>query len=312
MTRYPLIELGLTSEGGWARAPAKVNLWLEVLGRRDDGFHEIETLMAPIDLCDRLELRQVGETDQMIVAGLDIPGTDENIVLKALRQARQTRTIPPLQIHLTKGIPARAGLGGGSSDAAAMLVLLDALFPAPGNQLELHQQAALLGSDVPFFLGQGAALATGRGEILKPISGPFLGGDGAFFNLIVPQMGLETPAVYTALSELLTYSDSHRNFPVGNFQESKVWLDSLYNRLLDGARRLDPRVNQIVAILEPLFAGRWTMTGSGSCFFVGATDRTSSVKDAEILRCRFSEATAGQPGPPPAEILTVPLLSPVG
>ena len=312
MTSYPIIDHALTGNGGWAMAPAKVNLWLEVLRRRDDGFHEIETLIAAIDLCDRIDVEVSGEIDRLSVVGIDVPASDENLVMQALHQARQTREIPPLQIQLTKNIPPRTGLGGGSSDAAAMLVLLTALYPAPGGREELHRQAAAIGSDVPFFCGMGPALATGRGEILEAVEQPFLGGDRAFFNLIFPEIGLETSAVYASLSEHLTSGASHRNFPAGAFREKTAWVHSLHNRLLDGARRIEPCIDEIARALECVSPGRWTMTGSGSCFIVAATDRAGSADDAEILRLHFCGAAQGAPrsGVPAVEIKTVSLLVP--
>ena len=312
MNRYPLIEHGLEATGGWAWAAAKVNLWLEVLSRREDGFHEVETLLAPIALCDRLEVTVSGAADRLSVKGIDVPTSADNLVLKALHSARQTRSIPPLQIQLTKKIPPRTGLGGGSSDAAAMLVLLDALFPAPGGRQELQQQGALIGSDVPFFFGSGPALATGRGEIIEPFSGPFLGGDPVCFHLIFPEIGLETSAVYAALSEHLTSGDSHRNFPVGSFQERAAWVHSLHNRLLDGARRIEPCMSEIAATLELVSPGRWTMTGSGSCFIVAALDPANLAEDAEILRLQFLEVagSGATSGPPQVKIVAVPLLTP--
>ncbi|MGE4602778.1 MAG: 4-(cytidine 5'-diphospho)-2-C-methyl-D-erythritol kinase [Planctomycetota bacterium] len=313
MTPYPLIEHGLEANGGWAFAPAKVNLWLEVLRRREDGFHDIETLIAPIDLRDRLDVQVSGESDKLTVIGIDVPSTQDNLVMRALQAARQMRKIPPLQIQLTKKIPPRTGLGGGSSDAAAMLVLLAALFPAPPGREELHQQAADIGSDVPFFFGMGPALATGRGEILEAVEQPFLGGDRAFFNLIFPEIGLETSAVYASLSDHLTSDDSHRNFPAGAFQEKTAWVHSLHNRLLDGARRIEPCIDEIARALECVSPGRWTMTGSGSCFIVAATDRAGSADDAEILRLHFrgDDKGARRICPPPVEIMTVSILAPI-
>ena len=92
MNRYPLIEHGLEAAGGWAWAAAKINLWLEVLNRREDGFHEVVTLLAPIALCDRLEVTVSGAADRLSVKGIDVPTSADNLVLKALHSARQTRS----------------------------------------------------------------------------------------------------------------------------------------------------------------------------------------------------------------------------
>ena len=148
-------------------APAKINLWLRVLRRREDGFHELETRMAPLALCDRLTLTP----DPALAAGgivftcddPTVPADESNLVLKAVR-ALESGAFPGMRLHLEKRIPHGAGLGGGSSDAAAALRLVQAVF-CPGMAASvLEQAAAAVGSDVPFFLAGGVADATGRGE----------------------------------------------------------------------------------------------------------------------------------------------------
>ncbi len=307
MTRYPLIQRSITTDGAVASAPAKLNLWLEVLHRRPDAFHEIETLMVPVGLFDRLEIRVRGDLDHLQVVGGDAPSNRDNLVMKALDQARTTRSIPPLEIILEKVIPSRAGLGGGSSDGAAMLVLLDTLFSAPGGGSEVVAQAANLGSDVPFFLGSGAALARGRGERLSPAPEPLLGGDRAHFNLLLPDIGVDTATAYASLSDYLTSADSHRNFQVCDFIEKSAWTGSMYNRLLDGVRQIEPSLDEIAILLNRVFPGRWTMTGSGSCFVVAAPDQSMARRDAALLRANLDELGKGSSGLCPLEILEVPL-----
>jgi 4-diphosphocytidyl-2-C-methyl-D-erythritol kinase len=156
-------------------APAKINLTLRVLRRRDDGFHEIATRMAPLQLADRLTLEALpgaaAGTVQFSCDDPAVPGDETNLAVKAVRALEQlTGRLPGVRMHLEKRIPHGAGMGGGSSDAAAVLRGLAALFspalPAEG----LAQAAAAVGSDVPFFLHGCVCDCTGRGEIVTPAS----------------------------------------------------------------------------------------------------------------------------------------------
>lgn len=161
----------LRTESMQVLAPAKVNLSLRVVRRRDDGFHEIETLMVPINLADELVLER-GNAGSGIVFECDdrsLPGGDENLVVKAARSFFVTTGIPgDVRIRLTKKIPHGAGLGGGSSDAASTLMGLNQLFQSGLSPEALGSVAATIGSDIPFFLFKSAALCRGRGEIVTP------------------------------------------------------------------------------------------------------------------------------------------------
>jgi 4-diphosphocytidyl-2-C-methyl-D-erythritol kinase len=155
-------------------APAKINLWLRVLGRRDDGFHELETRLAPLALCDRLTLtpdagRRAGEIG-FSCDDATVPCDESNLVVKAVRAlAGATEPLPGMRLHLKKRIPHGAGLGGGSSDAAAALRLVRAAFREDLTDDALAEAAAAVGSDVPFFLSGWVADATGRGETVVPV-----------------------------------------------------------------------------------------------------------------------------------------------
>ena len=302
MNRYPLIQRQVQEQQGTASPPAKLNLWLEVFERRSDGFHEIESLMVPISLFDRLTIGVACakddastsvEQDRLQVIGSGAPETADNLVMQALALARTTRSIPPLAIELIKRIPSRAGLGGGSSDAAAMLVLLDDLFKAPGGVEEVHSHAQQLGSDVTFFLGSGAAVAFGRGEKLRNAPQPLLGGDLAHFVLLIPEIGIDTRAAYASLSQHLTSGDSRSTFQGCDFVEKSDWVGFLHNRLLDGVRRIEPTLDQIANFLERVHPGRWSMTGSGSCFIVAATGRTEAEEETSLLRSHLRDWADG-------------------
>ena len=152
-------------------APAKINLSFEIKGRRADGFHEIETLMAPISLSDRLTI-EAGPSDGVIEFSCDdpsLPAGDDNLVVRAVKVFREATKIPTgVKIVLEKKIPHGAGLGGGSSDAASTLLGLTELFAAGLSDDDLLKLAAQLGSDVPFFVVRSAAICRGRGEMVTP------------------------------------------------------------------------------------------------------------------------------------------------
>jgi 4-diphosphocytidyl-2-C-methyl-D-erythritol kinase len=149
---------------------AKINLGLHILSKREDNFHNLETLMYPIGLCDILEFlpSKENETDFRLT-GIPVSGEiSENLVYKAFTLLKEKYQIPHLKIHLHKMIPSGAGLGGGSSDAAFMLKGLNQMFGLKLSKTKLQEYAALLGSDCSFFIENVPALASGRGEILSP------------------------------------------------------------------------------------------------------------------------------------------------
>ncbi|MCA8941930.1 MAG: 4-(cytidine 5'-diphospho)-2-C-methyl-D-erythritol kinase [Planctomycetes bacterium] len=180
-------------------APAKVNLTLRVVGRRPDGYHELETLFHAIDLCDELvcertvakgvSLEIVGRAD----GGLPVAAGEDNLVVRAAR-AYVDRVLPEFGLHfrLTKRIPAGGGLGGGSSNAAAAIRLADELCDHALEPAQLHRIAASLGADVPFFLHGRTQLGTGTGTDLRPWPNP----PKLHFLLLLPAFGTSTPEVY--------------------------------------------------------------------------------------------------------------------
>ena len=155
-------------------APAKINLSFEIKDRRADGFHEIETLMTPISLADRLTLDATSSGDNGIEFSCDdpsLPTGEENLVVRAVKLFREaTKLTAGIKIVLEKKIPHGAGLGGGSSDAASTLLGLNELFAAGLQENDLLELAAQLGSDVPFFVVRSAAICRGRGEVVVPTS----------------------------------------------------------------------------------------------------------------------------------------------
>src|SRR6476469_7269340 len=175
-------------------APAKVNLFLEVLGKRADGYHEIATLMLAIDLEDELDVAPA-ESGELSLTCDDpaLPTGPENLVLKAASRLRaETGTSAGARIHLRKRIPWAAGLGGGSSDAAAALEGLNELWKLGLSTAALARVGSDIGSDVPFFLNGPAAWCTGRGEVVTPVKV----GKPLDLVLVKPAEGLGTAEVY--------------------------------------------------------------------------------------------------------------------
>ncbi len=176
-------------------APAKINLSLEIKGRREDGFHEIETLMAPISLSDRLTIERTKSAGgiQFSCDDSSLSNGDDNLVVRAAHLFRKATKIEEgIEIALEKKIPHGAGLGGGSSDAASTLLGLNELFETRLDRKNLIELAAQIGSDVPFFIPGSAAMCRGRGEVVEPAQLP------ASFKLLLvkPDFAVPTPWAY--------------------------------------------------------------------------------------------------------------------
>ena len=150
-------------------APAKINLSLKILGRRDDGFHEIETLISPISLADKIDIERQSRWIDFSCDDPTLPGGDENLAVRAAEAFfEKTKISGGVEIKLHKKIPHGAGLGGGSSDAAATLRALNQLFETKLSREELANLGSTIGSDIAFFLFESAAVCKGRGEIVNP------------------------------------------------------------------------------------------------------------------------------------------------
>jgi 4-diphosphocytidyl-2-C-methyl-D-erythritol kinase len=246
-------------------APAKLNLGLEVVRRRPDGFHELVTVFQEIDLLDRLVLEAAAELT-LDVTGLPVPGGGENLVLQAARLlADETGCRAGARLRLHKAIPTGSGLGGGSSDAAAALVGLDRLWGTALGHRGLRALAARLGSDVPFFLVGGTALGLGRGEVICPLPDlpPLVAG------LLCPDESLSTPEVYRRGSFPLT---GNSQFPIierfAQYVADGTGLEELVrNDLQQAATELLPRIEIWCADLREAGALAVALSGSGSCVY---------------------------------------------
>jgi len=181
-------------------SPCKINLLLNVLGPRADGFHELETVLQPVSVCDRLRFRRGGAGLRLTCTEPSLSTDAGNLVHRAATAFLAAAQIQEgLQIDLEKTIPLAAGLGGGSGNAATALLGLNELFGHPLPAARLQAIAASLGSDVPFFLQSGPALATGRGEKIEPCA-PFPALRGAGLLLVHPGFGISTAWAYQRLA----------------------------------------------------------------------------------------------------------------
>ncbi len=243
---------------------AKINLGLNIIERRSDGFHDIETLFYPVSLFDALEVVQGAggqNSDILTITGTHVPGeTDQNIVLKAAEKIRHEFGIPHLKIHLHKNIPVGAGLGGGSSDGAFMLKTLNRLFGLGLSCDDLKPIAAGLGSDSPFFIDCLPAFASGRGEILKP-SAEIL--DGFHGVLINPGIEVKTKDAYAGCIP----SVPAERLEALLLRPVEEWKDTIVN---DFERTIFPVYPEIRDIKETLYdcgALYSSMSGSGSTVY---------------------------------------------
>lgn len=255
-------------------APAKLNLGLEVLSKRSDGYHEVRTVLQAVRLFDRVDLetsREPGITLSVSPRRLDIGPVEANLAVRAARLLEPPKGAPPgVHIHLVKRIPAGAGMGGGSSDAAAVLVGLDRLWKLGLSAPRLRALAARLGSDVPFFLDGGTQLGVGRGERLRPFS-PCPRGT---FVVAKPPVPAATAAVYSNLNLKLTALGPLSSLSPRSFQHedwTDAWL-SLHNDLEAAVRRLVPEVELLAKRMQRLGSPFVRVTGSGSGVFALAPD----------------------------------------
>ncbi len=174
-------------------APAKINLSLRILKRREDGFHEIETLIAPISLYDEIDIEKQAELIDFECNDPSIPGGADNLVVRAARLFFDaTKLTDGVSIRLRKKIPHGAGLGGGSSDAASTLLAMNELFETKLPREALAKMAESIGSDVPFFIFQSAAICKGRGELVTPTKLP----EPLSILLLKPEFGVPTAWAY--------------------------------------------------------------------------------------------------------------------
>ena len=276
-------------------SPCKVNLLLNVLGKRPDGFHELETIMHPVSVCDRLTLCQTGQGLEMTCSEATLPTDSRNLAYRAAEFFLQAAHIRQgVRLHLEKRIPAAAGLGGGSSDAATTLLGLNELFGGPLGPGALHSLAARCGSDVPFFLRSTPALATGRGEQIEALEA-FPALEGTAFLLIHPCFGIATPWAYRQLArfpEALHGRPSRARKLLALLQKAdlKCAGAEFYNSLEAPVLEKYPILALYQEFLRANGAPVALMSGSGSTTFAVLESPAAAQALAEKFKARFGPA----------------------
>ena len=291
--------------------PAKLNLFLELLERRDDGFHEIDTVMVPIDWCDELHVHRTREpqiqlqvdwlpsrqvladrlgidlSDSESALLLDLPADEKNLVHQALRKFVDVFGVDGgFSCRLDKRIPAGAGMGGASSDAASALRCAAKLTGIAPDDARLIEVAASIGSDVPFFLGVAgddsikAARATGRGEKLDAVDLI------TRLDLVVvyPAVSLSTAKVYANSQVPLASQNACRLMEMLSNGDLSQIETGMMNRLTDPAKKLAPQIEEILESLWRMELRTCQLTGSGSACFAIASSSTEAKRATARLR----------------------------
>lgn len=285
------------------QAPAKINLYLRVLGRRPDGYHLLATLMQKLSLCDQLTLTRVSGANRLECPDSDLPVNDDNIVLRAadLFCSSLRKRLPDncgVHIVLRKSIPVAAGLGGGSSDAAAVLVGLDRLFKAGCSTRELAEMGVRLGADVPFFIHEWpTALATGIGERLTEADGL----ENVLVLLVNPGFPVSTRWVYenlplTSEEKKINLSDSHsehEGFTVEYpYRQAVFTADEVHNDLESVTEASFKEIALIKSRIRAGGAESALMSGSGPTVFGIFTEKMQEQARAcyREMRQRYAQS----------------------
>lgn len=245
-------------------SPAKINLGLQITERRQDGFHNLQSLMYPIPLCDLIEISQLPWQDtplQFTQSGIGTGTTPENnLCIRAWDLMRSEVNIPPVAMHLHKQIPVGAGLGGGSSNASTVLKALNTLVDEPVSKEQLADFAATLGSDCPFFLQEGPMMMEGRGELLSHVSVSL----SAFYLLVLfPEVHISTAEAYSKVTPALPEQQLRQLIEVPVHQ----WRDNLKNDFEPSLFEQYPQLHELKHGLYRAGALYAAISGSGSSLY---------------------------------------------
>ena len=261
------------------KTPAKINLGLHIHKKRDDGFHELESLFQMVSWYDEVELEETLENVELFCDTPGIPNDETNLVVKAARllQNRCPGKCGGVKITLKKNIPSGAGLGGGSGNAAGVLLALNILWNLKIPRDDLISMASELGSDVPFFLMSPCAIGAGKGEILQPVESPI----SFYILMIYPGFPISTPWVYGNLKLKLTKSENNISI-LKNFIMRSEFAQlgaALYNDLEPVVFKRYPEILEIKDELLNSGAEGALLSGSGSTVF-GIFDNPEIAKKA--------------------------------
>ena len=277
-------------------APAKLNLFFEIIGKRADGYHDVCSVCCPVNVFDTLffEAQNSSEVEFICDRGsasantCGIPTGSDNLVVRAIELLRKLFDVQSgCRVQLVKRIPCQAGMGGGSSDAATAIRLASKAWNLRLTPRELMELGAELGSDVPLFFMEGPSLGYGRGEQVEPVGGiPRLD-----FVIVKPPEGISTAEVFQACSaELITDRRSPERLlsglRSGNYGEI---ASGMFNRLEATSRKLCPKIGQIRRMFEKLDCLAHQMTGSGTAWFA----LCRSKRQANQLALQLRQADMG-------------------
>lgn len=267
---------------------AKINLGLNIVSRRDDGYHNLETVFYPIPLHDALEIRTMDERfPSSTPCDLKVTGdaidceSEDNLVTRAYRLLAQDYVLPRVHAHLYKKIPSQAGLGGGSSDAAHMIRLLDERYRLNIGNSEMERYAARLGADCAFFIAAEPAYATGIGTELSPVSNPQLDLSGYSLIVVKPDVAVSTRDAYRSITP------RHPEKCCRDIvrQPIATWRDELTNDFEAPVFAQYPELSDIKRRLYSLGAAYAQMSGSGSALF-GLFQTLPHDADRQFAGCK--------------------------
>lgn len=274
------------------QSPCKVNLLLNILGRRADGFHELETLMQPVNLCDEITFERAEKGIALSCSDKSLPVDAGNLVYRAAEKFLGAAGISAgVKIHLEKKIPLAAGLGGGSGNAATTLLALNELFGGPLGPEKLFEIAAALGSDIPFFLQDKPALGVGRGEKIQSLA-HFPALAGRAFLLIHPGFGISTPWAYQNLARFLAALNGQKGraqklISLLQTADLRTAATGFYNSLEAPAFDKFPILGMYKEFLLAGGAGAALMSGSGSTTFAIAENVSAAESLGEKFKGKF-------------------------
>lgn len=274
------------------QSPCKVNLLLNILGKRSDGFHELETIMHPVPLYDHLTFQHADHGIELTCSESALPTDSRNLVYRAAEAFFQAANIKEgVRLHLEKEIPMAAGLGGGSGNAATTLTGLNQLFGDPLTPTRLETIAASLGSDIPFFLQDKPALATGRGEKIQSLNF-FPALRGTALLLIHPGFGIATAWAYQQLAKFpnsLNGQSGRAEKLISLLQTAdiKSAAAEFYNSLEAPVLQKYPLLALFQQFLRENGAAGTLMSGSGSTTFAVIQNETAGLALIEKFKQKF-------------------------
>lgn len=267
------------------KARAKINLTLDVIGKRPDGYHEVAMVMQTIDLYDQITLTSTDGGIEVSANHPDIPLGPANLVYKAAMVARPVGFSGGVHIHIEKNIPMAAGLAGGSADAAAVLKGLNRLWRLNRSLEDLLELGSCVGSDVPFCILGGTALATGRGEKLTPLKDA----PEMWLVLVKPSVGVSTKEVYSQFDAGRVDRRPDNDIMIRALAagDTRIVMENLVNVLESVTLRLYPEVTWLKGRMLQAGAQAALMSGSGPTVFGIVPDLTAAEQVAERLKQEF-------------------------